>query len=158
MAADVEKLLNEFNVGKEMEDEIGEEGIGRDYAGWLARTIHRVDQMKLLSSNEAGFESLFFWDDDYDMVFSGTFVEGIRGLAGGTAALMGYGYEDVKGIFVDIGLNLPLMLVGTESAFDMVGSITQKKMADALRNMPPIDEFTERQEVQDIDEEHLPFH
>lgn len=71
---------------------------------------------------------------------------------------MGYGYEDVKRIFVDIGLKLPLMLVGTEAAFDMVGSIIQKKMADALRNMTPIDEFAEWMEAEDIDEENLPFH
>ena len=128
----VQKLITEFKVGEELEAEIGEPGIGREYAEFLAHTIHRLDKMDMWSSEEAGFESLFFWDTDYEMIFEDGFVKGIRGLVGGEAKFLGYGYKDVTGIFTDIGIKAPLLLVGSETAFDTVGEVMQKK----LREMP----------------------
>ena len=130
-----QKLITEFNVGNELEAELEEPGIGKEYANWLARTIHRVDQMDLWASDEAGFESLYFWDTDYSLVFAGTFLEGIKGLSGGTAAIMGYGYEDVINIFTDIGLTAPLLLVGTKAAFEAVKEAASERIAKAMDEM-----------------------
>ena len=135
VAKSAQKLLTEFNVGDELEAELEEPGIGKEYANWLARTIHRVDQMDLWASDEAGFESLYFWDTDYALVFDGTLLEGIKGLSGGTAAIMGYGYEDVIKIFTDIGLKAPLLLVGTEAAFEAVEEAASERVAKAMDEM-----------------------
>lgn len=128
IAASAEKLFSEFHVGEELEAEIDEPGIGRKYADFLAHTIHCPDKMSLWSSEEAGFESLFFWDEDYELVFRNGFVEGIRGLVTGDARILGYGYKDVIGIFSDAGIKAPLLLVGSETAFDTVGEVVQENM------------------------------
>ena len=144
VAESARKLLVEFRVGEDLEAELGEPGIGKEYANWLAHTIHRLDQMGLWTSEEAGFDSLYFWDMDYALVFDGTFLEGIKGLTGGTAAIMGYGYENVKEIFTDIGLKAPLLLIGTEAAFDAVEEATQKKIAKAMGEMAEVLEPAEK--------------
>ena len=151
--ASAEKLLNEFKIGEELEKEVGETGIGKEYASWLARTIHRVDQMSLWASEESGYESLYFWDADYELVFSGTFVEGIRGLVSGSAAMFGYAYKNVLDIFSDIGIKAPIRLVGTETAFNTVGEISRETM----RIENPFDEGFVRDEEEDYDDEDLPF-
>ena len=150
------KLLTEFKVGEELEAELDEPGIGQEYANWLARTIHRLDEMDLWKSEEAGFESLYFWDMDYELVFGGTFLEGIKGLSGGTAAIMGYGYENVKEIFTDIGLRVPLLLVGTEAAFDTVEEVARKRMAEVMNEMEIPKASKEFTEGPDEDDD-LPF-
>ncbi len=149
------KLLTEYKVGEDLEVELGEPGLGKEYANWLARTIHRVDQMDLWASEEAGFDSLYFWDADYELVFDGTFREGIKGLTGGTAAIMGYGYENVKEIFTDIGLKAPLLLIGTEAAFNAVEEVTQEKIVKAMREMEARkpEKFMKRPD----EENNLPF-
>ena len=136
IAVSAEKLYTEFKVGEELEAEIGEKGWGRKYADFLARTIHRIDKMDLWSSEEAGFESLFFWDTDYEMIFTDSFVEGIKKLVGGTAAIYGYGYKNVEEIFSDVGIKAPLLLVGTETAFNVIGEATQEQIFEAMKNLP----------------------
>jgi len=157
VAESARKLLVEFRVGEDLEAELGESGIGKEYANWLARTIHRVDQMDLWASEEAGFDSLYFWDADYELVFDGTFLEGIKGLTEGTAAIMGYGYENVKEIFTDIGLKAPLLLIGTEAAFDAVEEATQKKIAKAMGEMAEVLEPAEESVRKTDGEDDLPF-
>ena len=157
LAASAEKLETEFHVGEDLEYETGEEGIGKEYACFLAHTIHRVDQMPLSASDEAGFESLFFWDDDYDIVFSDGFVNGIRGLVSGKAAILGYGYKDVTDIFTDIGIKPPLLLTGSEAAFDTVGETVQKKMAEAMENLPFSELSDEFREIPEEIDDELPF-
>ena len=156
VAESARKLLMEFRAGEELEAELGEPGIGKEYADWLARTIHRVDQMDLWTSEEAGFDSLYFWDTDYELVFDGTFLEGIKGLTGGTAAIMGYSYENVKEIFTDMGLRAPLLLIGTEAAFDAVEEVTQEKIAKAMREMEALVP-AEESSVRPDGEDDLPF-
>ena len=136
IALTAERLIKDFHVGEEMEADLGEEGVGKDYANWLAHTIQRIDQMDIWSSEEAGYDSLFFWDDDYEIVFSGTFVEGIRSLVSGTGAILGYSYENVKEIFTDIGLKAPLLLVGSKVAYDITSEVTQERRADIMKEMP----------------------
>lgn len=151
------KLYTEFKVGDEMEAELEEPGIGKTYADFLARSIHRVDAMSLWPAEEAGFESLFFWDDDFAIVFGKGFVEGIRGLVSGQAGILGYGYKDVAGIFTDIGISAPLLLVGSEAAFDVVGETVQGKMKEAMKDfdIPGIDEGL-RKEIE-AHKDELPF-
>ncbi|MBR0409451.1 MAG: hypothetical protein IJI25_00400 [Eubacterium sp.] len=131
--SEINAMVDRMKTGRRL---IKEDGVGKDYANWLAHTIQRIDQMDLWSSEEAGYDSLFFWDDDYEIVFSGTFVEGIRSLVSGTGAILGYSYENVKGIFTDIGLKAPLLLVGSEAAFDITSEVTQERRADIMKEMP----------------------
>ena len=159
MEESYQKLLKDYRVGEELEAEIGEEGIEKKYANFLAHTIHRLDFMSMWASEEAGFESLFFWDTDYEMVFADGFVPGIRGLAGGTAKIMGYGYESITDIFTDIGIKVPLLLTGSEAAFDTLSDIVQERMAEAMKSLPvpePGGHFKEIPEGK-ADEDDLPF-
>ena len=151
------KLYTEFQVGEELEAELEEPGIGKEYAAFLARSIHRVDSMSLWTAEEEGFGSLFFWDDDYEIVFGNGFVDGIRALVSGQAKILGYGYKDVECIFTDIGLSAPLLLVGTEAAFDVVGETVQGKMEEAMKDftIPGIDE--ELMKRIEADKDELPF-
>ena len=48
---------------------------------------------------------------------------------------MGYGYEDVINIFTDIGLTAPLLLVGTEAAFEAVKEAASERIAKAMDEM-----------------------
>ena len=155
-----ERLFTEFKVGEEIEAELEEDGIGRKYADWLARTVHRLDKMSIYASEDAGFDSLFFWDMDYEIAFPGTFVDGIRSLVSGTAAILGYGYKDVQEIFTDIGIKAPLLLVGTEAAFDTVGEITQERVAEVMNELPLFsDDFDIKKKMKEdgITEDDLPF-
>lgn len=105
-----------------------------------------------------GDSDIYFWDDDFAVVFADGFVNGIRLLVGGSAAMMGYGYEDVCSIFTDAGIKAPLLLVGTETAFDTVGEVAQEKMAEAIKNMSvpePTDAFKEW--LEEDEEDDLPF-
>ena len=70
---------------------------------------------------------------------------------------MGYSYEDVKEIFTDIGLKAPLLLIGTQTAFDTVDEVTQEKIAKAMREMEvpePAEGFTK---CPDDGKDDLPF-
>ena len=122
-------LRTEFNVEDDLDDEYEFENEIK-YADWLALTVHRLNEMSLFRSDLAGYESLFFWDTDFALVFKYGFVEGIRRFISGGASIMGYGYDDVTDIFTDIGLKVPLMLTGTEAAFDAVGDVVQEKLKD----------------------------
>lgn len=136
IASTAESLIRDFHVGEELETELGEEGVGKAYANWLAHTINRIDQMDLWSSEEASYDSLFFWDDDYEIIFSGTSVEGIRSLVSGNGTILGYSYEYIKEIFTDIGLKVPLMLVGSKAAYDITSEVAQERHADIMKEMP----------------------
>lgn len=158
--ASAEKLYTELKVGEELEAEIGEEGLGRKYADYLAHTIHRVDRMDLWTSGEAGFESLFFWDMDYAMIFDNSFVDGIKKLVKGTAAICGYGYKNVEEIFSDVGIKAPLLLVGTETAFDVIGEATQEQIFEAMKNLPFLGsdgDFETWEGEEGLSEDDLPF-
>ena len=91
----------------------------RVYAGFLARTVHRLDQMNPLLDGPM-YESLYFRDFDCMTVFGQGLVEGIRSLVAGKAREQGlpYTYEDVTGIFTGIDLEVPLALTGLREDFD----------------------------------------
>ena len=63
---------------------------------------------------------------------------------------------DVKEIFTDIGLRAPLLLVGTEAAFDTVEEVARKRMAEAMNKMEIPKASKEFTEGPDEDDD-LPF-
>ena len=136
IAETAEILRTEYKVEDDLDEYEEEFEYEIKYADWLARTVHRLEEMSLYRSEEAGYESLFFWDTDYSFVFQHGFVEGIRSLVSGSASYMGYGYEDVTSIYTDIGLKAPLKLVGTEAAFNTVGEVVQEKLRDFDYDLP----------------------
>jgi len=86
-------------------------------------------------------------------------VEGIKKLVGGTASICGYGYKNVEEIFSDVGIKAPLLLVGTETAFDVIGEATQEQIFEAMKNLPFLesDEDFETWAEEGLSEEDWPF-
>ena len=114
-----------------------------DEAAYLAEAVHRIEKMGL----EDG--ELFFWDDDFAIVFQNGFVAGIQMLISGAGSYLGYRYNDVCGIFTDAGIKAPLLLVGTEAAYQVRGDAAKEK----IRQIPnPFDDF-ESDELGDIPED-----
>ena len=92
-----------------------------------------VNRMSMDDAEEAGYESLFFWDDDCLLFFDGDeyFIDSIHQITSGAGAAMGYGYEDVTKIFTDAGYQLPLWLVGTKAAYDA----REESLRERLKNL-----------------------
>ena len=154
MREEAEKKELALNIKKTARELIEEYSVEEETAEEIAESAWKPEKMGIDNSD------LYFWDDDFAIVFADGFVNGIRSLVGGSAAMMGYGYEDVCSIFTDVGIKAPLLLVGTEAAFDTVGEVTQEKMAETIRSMPvpePTDAFKEWLEKHGDDEDDLPF-
>lgn len=101
------------------------------YAMELAASLCCIERMGINESD------LFFWDDDFAVIFRETFVDGIRSITNGLGAVLGYGYEDACSIFTDAGFNVPLILTGTRAAYDVKSELAK----DAMRKIPnPFDE------------------
>ena len=152
MREDAEKKELTENIKKTASELIEKYGVEKDLAEEIAESAWKPEKMGIDDSD------LYFWDDDFAVVFADGFVNGIRSLVGGSAAMMGYGYEDVCSIFTDAGIKAPLLLVGTEAAFDTVREVTQENMAEAVKNMPvpePTDAFKEW--LEEDEEDDLPF-
>ena len=118
-----------------------------EFIGDIAESVNRFEKMGIDDS------SLFFWDDDFAIVFEDGFVNGISGLVNGKSEYLGYGYEDVCSIFTDAGIKAPLLLVGTEAAFDVVGEVTQERVRELMKSGKKYG--WEAQGADDIDD--LPF-
>lgn len=112
-------------------------GFDEEDADWTAEVVHNTAAMSLEDAEDTDHESLFFWDDDYNVFFAGsdTFIDAIHGITGGVGAVMGYGYENAAEIFTDAGYLLPLWLVGTETAYD----IKKAALEERIRHMPEPD-------------------
>ena len=100
---------------------------------------------------------LFFWDDDFALLFKDGFVKGIGTAASGLGAVLGYSYQDVYSIFTDAGIRAPLLLVGTETAFQTAEEAEQEmrllnaeKLLDGIKGDG--DDHTDA-----IDDSDLPF-
>lgn len=153
MREESEKKELALNIKKTARGLIETYSVEEELAEEIAESAWKPEKMGIDDSD------LYFWDDDFAIVFADGFVSGIKSLVGGSAAMMGYGYEDVCSIFTDAGIKAPLLLVGTETAFDTVGEVTQKNMAEAIKNMPvpePTDAFKEWLEEEE-EEDDLPF-
>lgn len=121
--------------------------LDEDEAAEIAESAWKVEKMGIDDSG------LFFWDDDFAVVFDDGFVNGIRALTCGVASMLGYGYDDVCSIFTDAGIKAPLMLVGTKAAFDTVEEAAKEKMAETIDFPEPTGEFKKWLEGDD----ELPF-
>ena len=140
------------NIKKTVRELVESYGVEEEMAEEIAESAWRVEKMGLDDSD------LYFWDDDFAIVFIDGFVKGIRSLVGGSATMMGYGYEDVCSIFTDAGIKAPLLLVGTEAAFDTVGKVTLEKMAEVMKSMlgpEPSEEF--KRWLEEHGDDDLPF-
>ncbi|MCD7957361.1 MAG: hypothetical protein LUG93_16775 [Lachnospiraceae bacterium] len=128
----------------------------------MAKSLLRFDKMGL--DDEDDDESLFFWDDDYAFFFSDSLIEGINGLKGFVGEQMGYGYEYTCGIFSDIGMKPPIMLLGTKEGNRIANEVAAKKYAEKISgmmsNMMPgttSDDDGYMQIPDDVPDEDLPF-
>ena len=134
-------------------------GFDEDEADWTATAVHCVGCMGMDLAENNGFESMFFWDDDYSVFFanSDTFIESVHLITGGIGAAMGYGYENVAAIFTDAGYKLPIWLVGTQTAFDL----REEDIKERMRHMPTIPlpdvEFKNPYNNDNNDDDELPF-
>lgn len=116
-----------------------------DEIPYLAEVVHRIDKMGLDDGE------LFFWDDDFNIVFKDGFVAGIRYLISGGGGFLGYGYSDVCSIFTDAGIKAPLLLVGSETAYEIRGDVVKERVA---KIKSPFDEGYDSDMFDDAD---LPF-
>ena len=142
------------NIRNTTRELIEKYGLEEDLAEVSAESAWKVEKMGL------DYSESYFWDDDFSIVFGEGFVNGIRSLVSGSAALMGYGYEDVCSIFTDAGIRVPPLLVGTKTAFDTVGKVTQEKRTEAINNMllPGLSgDVKEWLKEHGYDEDDLPF-
>lgn len=82
-------------------------------SNWLARKVCRFSEMNLKDDED---DNLFFWDDDYIFYFRNGFVSGIREIKSYIGEMQGYGYDSACTIFSDVGMNVPMRLLGTQYA------------------------------------------
>ena len=145
LAGNIKKTAGELVEKYCLEEDLAEE---------LAESAWKPEKMGLDDSE------VYFWDDDFAVVFRDGFINGIRSLVRGSAAMLGYGFKDVCSIFTDAGIKAPLLLVGTEAAFDTVGEVAQEKMAEAVKSLPvpePTGAFKKWLEEHGTNEDDLPF-
>ena len=130
-------------------------GFDEDEADWTATAVHCVGCMGLGIAEDEGYESLFFWDDDFSILFanSDTFIEAVHLITGGIGAAMGYGYENVAEIFTDAGYKLPIWLIGTHTAFDL----REEDIKERMRRMPTPLPDVGFKEPYSMEDEDLPF-
>ena len=84
-------------------------------------------------------KNIFFPNDDFNFVFIGGFVDGIRIMKSYDGELWGYGYDYAREIFTDIGLKPPLLLLGTREANEIARKeekrlIEEEMMEDMMEN------------------------
>ena len=77
---------------------------------------------------------IVFWDRDCEVAFEEGFVPGIRKLVGGLGHILMYMYDDIASIFTDLGIEVPILLVGTEAAYNIVGN----NVVEQLYKKPPL--------------------
>lgn len=100
-------------------------GLEKKEAKEVAESVWKVEKMGPDDSD------LFFWDADAEFIFMDGFVAAIQNLAKGVGAILGYGYEDIKTIFSDCGIEVPLWLAGTEASFERA----KENMAERVQEM-----------------------
>ena len=159
MKKTVAKLKGEYQAGEELAQELDEDTLIDSYPDWLAKAVLDPAYMSLYASGKEDFENLYFWDDDYDILFENGFIPGIRRLISGAGGMLGYGYENATEIFTDIGLKAPKMLVGTQAAYEIREEIFRKQMSVYHFDMvPPVkDDRDKTQGENEIWDEEMPF-
>ena len=120
----------------------------------MAASLYRIERMGINDSD------LFFWDDDFAIVFQESFIKGIRSITGGLGAILGYSYENACSIFTDAGYTVPLMLTGTKAAFDIKGDLARenrRKIPNPFDEPGEWDEFFGTDDTDTYPDEDLPF-
>lgn len=151
-----EKSETEKHIAKTREELINRFGLDKEEASWLASTVHKISMMGIDSAEEAGFESIFFWDDDYSVFFAetGSFQEAVEELIGGAGATMGYRYENIAEIFTDPGYEIPLLMIGTKAAYEL----REENMKKQMHQMPfPTFPNTDPPKLPEGNDDTLPF-
>lgn len=119
----------DYKKEKEVADQLKDFGYGPRKALKKAREILRFHEMFLKEDED---DNLFFWDDDFSMIFSKNFCEGIRGLTSAMWEMQGYGYKYTCNIFTDVGYKVPLMLIGTKEANRIRNEEETKRIRKAM--------------------------
>lgn len=118
-------------------------------ASRISRDITRFHEMDLKEEQD---EYMFFWDDDYALVFRNGFLEGIQFLKSIAGENTGYGYDYACAIFTDIGMTAPLLLLGTKEANRIANEVSWQKAREMLESVIPEVDYQE-----ECDEEDWPF-
>lgn len=94
------------------------------------RAVTKFHEMNLKKNQD---KNMFFWDNDYAFIFREGFVKGIQILKGAAGEYMGYGYDYACEIFTDIGLEVPLKLLGTKEANRTVNALIMSRMRSGIK-------------------------
>ena len=150
--------LNDYGEGSELYKYLSSIASNTIYEAlneWV-QTPDNLQEVYIDSAEEAGFESIFFWDDDYSVFFAetGSFQEAVEELIGGAGATMGYSYENIAEIFTDPGYEVPLHIIGTKAAYEL----REENMKEQMRQMPfPTFPNTDPPKLPEDNDNTLPF-
>ena len=132
-------------------------GLSAKRANDYSRKMYYASAMLLKEDED---DNLIFWDDDYDFYWRDGFVKGIGYLKELEGQNAGYGYQYACAIFSDIGINPPLMLLGTEEANRLVTEVqadqfrkNMEKVFGHIKSVKSPDDAKKRIE----DDDDLPF-
>ena len=112
-----------------------------------------------------------FSDDEVDELYeylssiaSKVIYNALNIWAGGTSAVLdvylSHFAQNVEEIFSDVGIKAPLLLVGTETAFNVIGEATQEQIFEAMKNLPFLEsdgDYETREGEEGLSEEDWPF-
>ena len=73
---------------------------------------------------------MYFWDDDYSVIWTKGFIEGIKLIKSAAGDQLGYGYEYAEASFTDIGIKAPIRLLGSREANRLVNEEEAKRMQE----------------------------
>ncbi len=96
----------------------------------ISRAITRFHEMMIKDEQDS---NMFFWDEDFMFFFKESFLGGIALLRGVAGEEAGYGYDYTCEIFTDIGLKVPLRLVGTREANRIMNEISRTRLQELLK-------------------------
>ena len=103
----------------------------------------------------ARYENLVFWDDDYLWFFENGFIEGVKHMLAAEGEMFGYGYKYVVELFEDINLKAPMLLIGTESAHQIVNKMAMERYNELMNKM--FDGANAAENSWNPDDDNLPF-
>lgn len=97
-----------------------------------AFTVTRFDEMLFDIEQE---ESLFFRDDDYEILFSDGFLNGLLRLKNYIGESLGYGYDYVCNIFADAHVDIPIDFIGTKEANQFANALQKERLLERAAQM-----------------------
>lgn len=133
-------------------DMISKFDIEPEFAALLVKESCRFHEMAL---DDGYDENLVFWDDDYLWFFENGFIEGVKHMLAAEGEMFGYGYKYVVELFEDINLKAPMLLIGTESAHQMVNKMAMERYNELMNKM--FDGANAAENSWNPDDDNLPF-